>query len=177
MRSFALAALAACVVSAAPQEEKVEGMPDSMPFDTDSYSGFLDVTETKKLHYMFVESQSNPSEDPVLIWFNGGPGCSSMLGFINEHGPRVIDDGEQYVKNNPFPWNTRQNVLYLESPAGVGWSIAGDEKDWHTDDMQQSEDAIIALKSWYEKFPEFKQNELFVSGESYGGIYVPYLSW
>lgn len=66
----------------------------AQPFDTDTYSGYLDVTETKKLHYMFVESQGNPSEDPVLIWFNGGPGCSSMLGFINENGPRVIDDGE-----------------------------------------------------------------------------------
>mmetsp|Transcript_27834 Transcript_27834/g.20225 ORF Transcript_27834/g.20225 Transcript_27834/m.20225 type:complete len:99 (+) Transcript_27834:190-486(+) len=98
---------------------------------------------------MFVESQSNPSEDPVLIWFNGGPGCSSMLGFINEHGPRVIDDGESYVKNNPYPWNNKQSVLYLESPAGVGFSIAGTEADWSSDDMQQSEDALVALHSWY----------------------------
>lgn len=100
-----------------------------------------------------------------------------MLGFLNEHGPRVIDDGESYVKNNPHPWNVKQSVLYIESPAGVGYSVAGDDADWHTNDMQQSQDALAALKSWYGKFPEFKANELFVSGESYGGIYVPYLSW
>lgn len=43
--------------------------------------------------------------------------------------------------------------------------------------MVQSKDALTALLAWYEKFPEFKSNKLFVSGESYGGIYVPYLSW
>lgn len=43
--------------------------------------------------------------------------------------------------------------------------------------MTQSQDAIIALNSFYEKFPMYRQNKLFVSGESYAGIYVPYLSW
>jgi len=39
------------------------------------------VAADKALHYMFVESQSDPTNDPVIIWYNGGPGCSSMLGF------------------------------------------------------------------------------------------------
>jgi len=43
--------------------------------------------------------------------------------------------------------------------------------------MSQSEDALHALQHWYEKFPEFMSNELWVSGESYGGIYTPYLAW
>jgi serine carboxypeptidase-like clade 1 len=43
--------------------------------------------------------------------------------------------------------------------------------------MVQSQDALAALKAWYVKFPEFMSNKLFVSGESYAGVYVPYLSW
>jgi carboxypeptidase C (cathepsin A) len=43
--------------------------------------------------------------------------------------------------------------------------------------MTQSEDALAALKQWFGKFPEYLPNKLFVSGESYGGIYVPYLTW
>ena len=68
-------------------------------------------------------------------------------------------------------------MLWLESPAGVGWSVAGTDADLDTNDVIQSQDALHALYSWYAKFPEFKKNKLFVSGESYAGIYVPYLSY
>lgn len=48
-------------------------------------------------------------------------------------------------------------------------------------DMIQSEDAYAALKAWYVKFPQFgydqQNNTVFISGESYGGIYTPYLAW
>ena len=48
--------------------------------DFDMYSGYLDVSATKKLHYWFVQSQNDPATDPVVVWMNGGPGCSSMEG-------------------------------------------------------------------------------------------------
>ena len=119
---------------------------------------------------------SDPVNDPVTIWFNGGPGCSSMLAFMQENGPLCIDDGENFIKTNPHPWNTRMNMLWIESPAGVGYSWAETEQDLETNDMVQSQDALAALKSFYVKFPEYLPNKLFVSGESYGGIYVPYLT-
>ncbi len=66
-------ATADAVTATLPQIGKVKGW----------YSGYLDVTGTKKkLHYMFVESQTSPENEAVLVWFNGGPGCSSMLGFF-----------------------------------------------------------------------------------------------
>lgn len=68
-------------------------------------------------------------------------------------------------------------MLYLESPAGVGFSIAETAKDLEHNDMTQSEDALAALINWYSIFPEYANNSLYISGESYGGIYVPYLAW
>jgi len=177
MRTFAIACLFAAVAVAAPEEDRMDSLPNANPFDSNTYSGYLKATETKDLHYVFSESLDDPENDPVLIWFNGGPGCSSMLGFMQENGPRVNDDGSNYLIDNPHPWNAHANVMWLESPAGVGFSKAGAKGDWHTNDMVQSQDAMSALNSWYEKFPEFRQNKLFVSGESYAGIYVPYLSW
>lgn len=67
--------------------------------------------------------------------------------------------------------------MYIESPAGVGFSVGSTWADNQHTDMSQSKDAFAALEDFYNKFPEFTANELFVSGESYGGIYVPYLSW
>lgn len=107
----------------------MNNLPNAPAFTTDMYSGYLPVTETKSLHYVFAESMNDPSSDPVVIWFNGGPGCSSMLAFMQENGPLAIDDGEDYIKTNPFPWNTKANMLWIESPAGVGYSLAGTEED------------------------------------------------
>ena len=176
--SVAGCALAA-LVHAAPEHDRVTSLPEMGNFDEyGAFSGYLPIEGTsKQIHYLFFEAQENAKDAPVLIWFNGGPGCSSMLGMMQELGPVVVDDGERYFKTNPHPWNERANVLFLESPAGVGWSWAGTDADLDTNDMIQSHDAITALKSWFKEYPEFLPNELYVSGESYGGIYVPYLAW
>ena len=162
---------------AAYETDRMANLPEAPEFTTDTYSGYLKVTDTKSLHYVFAESENDPATDPVIIWFNGGPGCSSMLAFMQENGPLAVDDGEDYIKTNPEPWTKRANMLWIESPAGVGWSTAKTTEDWQQNDMTQSKDAFEALKHWYDKFPEFKENKLFVSGESYGGVYVPYMAW
>ena len=179
MKQFATAALTMAVAYAKAEEDRVTYLPQMGTFDKyGAFSGMLPIEGTsKELHYLFFEAQNDSDNAPVLIWFNGGPGCSSMLAFMQENGPLAVDDGENFITENPHPWTERANVLWLESPAGVGWSIAGTDADLDTNDIISSQDALHALYAWYDKFPEFKKNKLFVSGESYAGIYVPYLSY
>jgi carboxypeptidase C (cathepsin A) len=72
---------------------------------TASYSGYIAASETRNLHYVFIESQTDPAKAPVLMWFNGGPGCSSMLGFMQENGPIAYDDDTNQVTLNPQSWH------------------------------------------------------------------------
>lgn len=78
-----------------------------------------------------------PSTDPLLLWLNGGPGCSSVggepvysfrliqyLGLIEENGPFHVADFGNTVYLNKYAWNKFANVLFLESPAGVGYSYS-----------------------------------------------------
>ena len=94
------------IALAAPVEELVPSLPDMGSFKFKLYSGYLDIAGTSKtLHYVFSESKSNPMKDPLIFWFNGGPGCSSMLGFLKENGPWVMDDETSFFFENPWSWN------------------------------------------------------------------------
>ena len=134
MKTFLASCLMAVSVLADAPNDLMGDLPWAEPFSSPTYSGYLTVSETKRLHYVYAESLNDPENDPVLIWFNGGPGCSSMLGFMQENGPRVINDGEDYLISNPDAWNTNANVIWLESPAGVGWSYATDGQTKTNDD-------------------------------------------
>jgi carboxypeptidase C (cathepsin A) len=131
----------------------------------------------KHLHYVLAESQRDAKKDPLVIWFNGGPGCSSLLGFLQEHGPYVMDDWEDNFKKNPWSWNKEASILYIESPAGVGYSYCENSKLCTSTDASSSLDNLDAVLSFFKKFPEFLPNDLYISGESYAGIYVPYLAY
>ena len=129
-----IALLGVCSVMGLREKDAVTSLPNVGALTSKWYSGYLNVVETKALHYVFVESLNDPTKDPVLVWFNGGPGCSSLLALFSEHGPFVFDDGEFVIKPNPEPWNKKANVLYIESPAGVGFSFAkGDDDKKHND--------------------------------------------
>jgi carboxypeptidase C (cathepsin A) len=71
----------------------------------------------------------------------------------------------------------RANVMYLESPAGVGFSVGASDADWKHNDFSQGADAFAALQNFFLRFPHVVDNDIWVSGESYGGIYVPMLTW
>ena len=166
---------------AAPEEDRFTRLPlthEDMP--SASYSGFLQISETKRVHYIFVESQSSPETDPVVVWFNGGPGCSSLIGFFKEHGPFVVDDENTNFTKNEHSWNIKTNMLYLEHPAGVGFSTVAKASELNYSDSSQAPDALKTLQVWYERFPKFgwnaQNNSLYIAGESYGGIYAPYLA-
>lgn len=163
----------------AAMNDRITSLP-GLDFDLNftQFSGYLTVSEAtnRSIFYWYVESQSNPSTDPVVFWTNGGPGCSGLLAFGTEHGPFF------YSKNgtlsmNPYSWNKVANVLYVEQPAGVGFSYSDDESDYITGDAQAAADNYVLIKQFFERFPERKSNQFYISSESYGGHYIPELTF
>ncbi|WFD23862.1 carboxypeptidase D [Malassezia equina] len=86
-----------------------------------SYSGYVDVGNDEHMFFWFFESRKNPTEDPFVVWFNGGPGSSSMIGLFQEVGPcRVWPNGTLY--NNVYAWNGESNLLIVDQPVTTGFS-------------------------------------------------------
>jgi serine carboxypeptidase-like clade 1 len=147
------------------------------------YSGFLPVDDnsTVFLHYWFVTSSGNLKSDPVAVWMNGGPGCSSMEGGLYELGPFTFtsamdSSGLPTLVLNPNAWTTVSSVLFIEQPAGVGFSNAVNGS-LTSDDWIQSQNTYGFLRSFFTAYSELSPNDFYVAGESYAGVYVPTLAY
>ncbi|GFO28043.1 carboxypeptidase [Plakobranchus ocellatus] len=158
----------------APEEDLITDLPYLTFTPTfRQYSGYLRALDGKMLHYWFIESENSPQSDPLVLWLNGGPGCSSLFGLLGENGPlRMVP--ERAVEKNPFGWTKVANMLYLEAPAGVGFSFSK-SKDYSTNDDDTAINNFAALKDFFRKFPEYKDHDFYISGESYAGYYIPTL--
>lgn len=124
---------------------------------------------------MATLSRGNKATDPIILWYNGGPGCTSMLGFSQENGPYALNDDDTIFRKNDYAWNQQANVFYLDQPAGVGYSMCGDETKCVFDDDNSADDNKDAVLALLQKFPEIMNNELYIAGESYAGVYIPKL--
>lgn len=108
------------------------------------------------------------------------PGCSSLEGAFYELGLLTFVPGSapnSQLQLNPFSWNNQSNVLYIEAPAGVGFSYADSAAGLVHNDSSTANDNLAAVQQFFSGFPEFQQNDLYIAGESYAGIYVPTLAY
>ncbi|CAN1798578.1 Serine carboxypeptidase-like 28 [Linum perenne] len=159
---------------------RLPGQPANVSFS--QYSGYITVDPRagRSLFYWLTEAPSTARLKlrPLVLWLNGGPGCSSIAyGAFEEVGPfRVQPDGRT-LKLNPYAWNKVANLLFLDSPAGVGFSYSNTSSDlYQVGDNRTAKDAYKFLRSWLERFPEYKQRPFYIAGESYAGHYIPELS-
>jgi len=158
--------------------QALPGWKQALP--SKQYSGYLNISGGKHLHYWLVQSENKPVTDPLVFWFNGGPGCSSLDGYFYEQGPFHVVEPYQSANNtlyyNPYNWAKVANMVFLEAPACVGLSYADDVSGCTNNDKQQAQDNFEALQQFYKGYPEYAANDLFLTGESYAGMYVPTLA-
>ncbi|GMY19567.1 serine carboxypeptidase-like 45, partial [Fagus crenata] len=160
------------------EDDKIVSLPGQPQVSFQQYGGYITIDEKQQraLFYYFAEAETEPASKPLVLWLNGGPGCSSIgAGAFCEHGP-FRPSGDILVRNY-YSWNKEANMLYLESPAGVGFSFSANKSFYDSvNDELTAQDNLVFLQRWFTKFPEFKDRELFITGESYAGHYVPQLA-
>jgi len=152
------------------------GIPD-VPFDIgESYAGLLPVSqlanETKELFFWFFPSTNPEAKEEIAIWFNGGPGCSSLSGLLTENGPFTWESGTLAPTQNPYTWVNLTNMLWVEQPVGVGFTQG---KPTIRNEYELGEQFIGFYKNFVNTFG-LQNWKVYLTGESYAGFYVPYIA-
>ncbi|KAJ4032207.1 hypothetical protein NW761_012765 [Fusarium oxysporum] len=153
------------------------GIPE-VSFDIgESYAGQIPVDWKKtgskdpKFFYWFFPTVNPAGKDDVVIWFNGGPGCSSLEGLTQENGPFSWKYGTYKPVPNAWSWHKLANVIWVEYPIGTGFSTG------HVTAKNNTETAAQFVEWWKNLVDTFglQGKKLYVTGESYAGVYVPYV--
>ncbi|OAA35908.1 carboxypeptidase Y precursor [Metarhizium rileyi] len=146
--------------------------PATLGVDTvKQLSGYLDdADQDKHLFYWFFESRSNPATDPIVLWLNGGPGCSSFIGLFDELGPATIPNPDLKPENNPYSWNSNASVIFIDQPVNVGYSYGSATAGTS---QAAAKDIYAMLTLFFHQFPQYSKQDFFVTGESYAGHYIP----
>jgi carboxypeptidase C (cathepsin A) len=158
-------------LSAASNESS---LADICPGATSGYTGYLN-SASNHFYFAYFESRSKPESDPLVLWLNGGPGCSSMTGLLMELGPCTVNDEGDSARENPNSWINSASVFFLDQPIGVGFSYSTNTSyhGGHGGTFAASEDIYAFMRLWYKAFPESKSLPFSIAGESYGGHYIP----
>ncbi|KAB2581155.1 Carboxypeptidase S1 [Lasiodiplodia hormozganensis] len=135
------------------------------------YSGYLSVGTNMNMWFWLFEARENPTTAPLAAWFNGGPGCSSMIGLFQENGPCHFVDGSTEPSLNEYSWNSYANMIYIDQPIGVGFSYGNDEV---VDSTETAAPYVWKLiQAFYDAFPQYESRDFGIFTESYGGHYGP----
>jgi len=165
-------------IGSLPNEDGCVGHAGYMTVDS-----FWKPIKSNLFFWMFEAADRNKTS-PVVIWLNGGPGCSSLFGLFEEDGPFSVSANQTLVAN-PWSWNRNNAMLYIEQPVHTGFSFTSNGNDDQSEDKSYSlstEDAADvfyrALVQLYQRFPSLRTRPLYITGESYAGHYIPtYAYW
>ncbi|KAI4357657.1 hypothetical protein L6164_001592 [Bauhinia variegata] len=145
-------------------------------------TGYLPVIPSSKsaIYFTFYEAQTSEyplSEIPLVIWLQGGPGGSSMIGNFFELGPWRVTSEPLTLEPNPGAWNRIFGLVFLDNPIGTGFSIASKQEEIPRDQVSVAKHLFAAITKFIELDPDFKTRPIYITGESYAGKYVPAIGY
>lgn len=149
------------------------------------YAGHVNIDHAKgsNIFYWLFEAPQNPESLPLLIWLNGGPGCSSMDGLWLELGPLRLDPNSASVLINRHSWHNVANLLFIDQPVGTGFAYTKSKNGLASNDDMVNTQFYTFLQEFFKLHPRYinaaegnqprSTRPLFISGESHAGHYIP----
>lgn len=133
-----------------------------------------------RLFYRFVAAESDAGEKPLFVFFNGGPGFTSMLLLSYGTGPYTLDltTPDAPPKPNAHSFAQLGNLLFIDArDAGFSYQLsehpedAGERffKGGSPSAAHDAADFVRVVLTVMERQPRIRNNPVVLVGESYGG--------
>jgi len=140
-------------------------------------SGLIEINEESgsSMFYWFIERLNGDittDEVPLILWLQGGPGCSSQTGNLFEFGPLYIDE-ELNPQLREVTWASDYHLLFIDNPLGAGYSFAAKDEDYVVNYTEMAANLYKMLQTLNETYPEWFKRDFFIFGESYAGHWIP----
>ncbi|GAB5591565.1 Cell death protease [Umbelopsis nana] len=178
LSSIALLHVAKNIVSAAEAEDYlITTLPGASDLgNITQYAGHIEISAQHNANIFFwlLNSQNVKSSNKLIIWLNGGPGCSSMDGMFLENGPYRVNP-DLSLNISVGGWQDHANIVFVDQPVGTGFSFANTDS-YVTNMTQVATSFTTFLDLFFQVFPERATNELYIAGESFAGTYIPYIA-
>ncbi|KAF7340325.1 Carboxypeptidase [Mycena venus] len=161
-----------------------------------AYTGYIDI-EARHIFFYFFESRNDPDTDDVIFWTNGGAHTQAEFRAFHVNSPMKVlaaalawacswnsglavylcimpfwGKDANGTKFHPESWNTNANIFFVDQPIGVGFSYADYGESVATTE-EGAKDMAAFIFVFFEHFTKFKGRSFHITGESYGGRYVP----
>lgn len=164
-----------------------------------NYAGYFTVNKqfNSNLFFWFFPAKIDTENAPVVLWLQGrrflfyelmkkkhiecysiigGPGASSLFGLFTENGPFSISPKQKLIPRK-YSWHLNHNLIYIDNPVGTGFSFTDSDDGYAKNEKDVGQNLLLGLQQFFLLFPNLQKNEFYVTGESYGGKYVPAISY
>ncbi|GBL86657.1 Venom serine carboxypeptidase [Araneus ventricosus] len=135
-----------------------------------SYSGLFTVNKEhgSNMFFWFFPALNNDTKAPIILWLQGGPGASDLIGLFIINGPYIVRKNLT-VELRSQTWAKEFNVIYVDNPVGTGFSFTNHDDGYSKDQDHMADNLYEFLQQFFKVFHEYASNDFYVVGESYGG--------
>jgi serine carboxypeptidase-like clade 2 len=147
-------------------------------------TGYINVNATfgRNIFYWLFEADNGDPNAPLLFWNTGGPGGSGEFGLDHELGPiKLIANPHGglpiAVRRTTGAYTKFGALLAVDQPAGVSFSYSTNTNDYALNsDTRSAKDQLTFLLEFLQTVPEYQGRDIWLTGESYAGVYTPMLA-
>jgi len=162
------------VIGSLLETKSSEALCDKKVSQKHGYFKLSGGTDKEYFYWLFEARDAKPEDAPLVMWLTGGPGCSSELALFTENGPCSVNEAGTGTKDNAFSWNRKANLIFLDQPAGTGFSFGKNrDTDYDKNEDGVSTDLYHFMQELVKTYPKYHKNDFYLFGESYAGHFIP----